>query len=30
MRMLGLKESDLHTLKKKYKPEDYFLDKEAE
>lgn len=30
MRMLGLKESDLHTLKKKYKPKDYFLDKEAE
>lgn len=30
MRMLGLKESDLHILKKKYKPKDYFLDKEEE
>jgi hypothetical protein len=28
MRMLGLKESDLHVLKKKYKPEDYFIDEE--
>ena len=28
MRMLGLKESDLHVLKKKFEPEDYFLDKE--
>ena len=30
MRMLGLKESNLHELNKKYKPQDYFLDKEEE
>jgi hypothetical protein len=30
MRMLGLKESHFHELKKKYKPEDYFLDEEEE
>ena len=30
MRMLGLKESHLHELKKKYNPEDYFLDEEGE
>jgi hypothetical protein len=30
MRMLGLKEANLHELNKKYKPQDYFLDKEGE
>ena len=28
MRMLGQKESDYHVLKKKFKPEDYFIDEE--
>ena len=28
MRMLGLKESDFHVLKKKFNPEDYFIDEE--
>jgi hypothetical protein len=30
MRMLGLKESHFHELNKKFKSEDYFLDKEEE
>tara|TARA_R100001015_G_C4612738_1_gene168290 strand:+ start:1149 stop:1517 length:369 start_codon:yes stop_codon:yes gene_type:complete len=30
MRFLGLKESHFHQLVKKYKPSDYFLDKEEE
>ena len=30
MRMLGLKEQNLHELNKKFKPEDYFLDKEGD
>ena len=30
MRMLGLKESNMHDLKKKYNPEDYFIDEEEE
>tara|TARA_R100001198_G_C5076609_1_gene120178 strand:+ start:118 stop:486 length:369 start_codon:yes stop_codon:yes gene_type:complete len=30
MRMLGLKESHFHELRKKYKPEDYFIDEEEE
>ena len=28
MRMLGLRESDLHVLKKKFNPDDYFIDEE--
>lgn len=28
MRMLGLRESDLHVLKKKFSPDDYFIDEE--
>tara|TARA_R100001015_G_C4632542_1_gene196227 strand:+ start:3998 stop:4366 length:369 start_codon:yes stop_codon:yes gene_type:complete len=28
MRMLGLKESNLHDLKKKFNPNDYFIDEE--
>jgi hypothetical protein len=28
MRMLGLKESNLHDLKKKFNPDDYFIDEE--
>ncbi len=30
MRMLGLKESNMHDLKKKFNPEDYFIDEEDE
>ena len=30
MRMLGLKESHFHELRKKYKCEDYFIDQEEE
>ena len=30
MRMVGLKEVNLHELNKKFKPQDYFLDKEEE
>lgn len=29
MRMLGLKESNMHDLKKKFNPEDYFIDEEG-
>ena len=28
MRMLGLKESNMHDLKKKFNPDDYFIDEE--
>ena len=30
MRMLGLKESNMHDLKKKFNPDDYFIDEEGE
>jgi len=30
MRMIGLKEQNLHELNKKFKPKDYFLDKEGD
>tara|TARA_Y100000385_G_C13045374_1_gene617235 strand:- start:1068 stop:1436 length:369 start_codon:yes stop_codon:yes gene_type:complete len=30
MRMLGLKESNMHDLKKKFNPDDYFIDEEDE
>ena len=30
MRMLGLKETNMHDLKKKFNPDDYFIDEEGE